>query len=604
MIDTNLEITETESGAADLDRVEIDLAELVREACELFQTVAEDRQVELVAELPAHCALFGDRQRLQRAIANLIDNALKYTPRQRSRHRHVVRRRPSGAAHRRGHRRGHLARARRRASSSASTAADGSRSQPGNGLGLSLSLANARAHGGGISVESDSGPRQHLHSRSAASPRRLTSVGWTSRRRCSTPYSVASALALLLRWRCSRSRPRSERQEESDLREQLDRARGRESRRRPVDARRCSGTRSLPAASTRSCWRAPIPSCPGRAPDDRRRPAAARAGARGRALLHARRAALVLRAGPPALGPRPRSRDTARRRRLVCRARRDVALRGRSVRQRRSTSTSAGSISRTIAAGGGTPELDAVRLAWEGGPDDAFGASLALGVGARPDPLRSESPATPTKRTGCASSRRSRGTPATNHGSSSSRCSSDDRSGRAPVGASVRPSREDESDARLFWLGPRALGAFASESDWILGYWLDGGWVQGDERSSSIGDPDDDGRLPVEAVERRDVSGWAFDARPARDRGRAARAARHAHLRDRLGRRRRRRATITPIARAVSRPTRRASAASGASRTTAGCSTPSSRTSPSRRPEPASRSSSPARSTSSTTTTA
>jgi signal transduction histidine kinase len=52
MIDTNLEITEAESGAVRLHRVEIDLAELVSDACELFQTVAEGPQGRAVAELP------------------------------------------------------------------------------------------------------------------------------------------------------------------------------------------------------------------------------------------------------------------------------------------------------------------------------------------------------------------------------------------------------------------------------------------------------------------------------------------------------------------------------------------------------------------------
>jgi heavy metal sensor kinase len=153
MIDTNLEITEAESGAVRMNRIEIDLAQLVRDACELFQTVAEDRKVELVAELPARCTLFGDRQRLQRAIANLIDNALKYTP---ANGRVTVALSDEGNQVR-------LAVADTGVGiSPAETAriferfyrSDGSRSEPGNGLGLSLALANARAHGGAISVES------------------------------------------------------------------------------------------------------------------------------------------------------------------------------------------------------------------------------------------------------------------------------------------------------------------------------------------------------------------------------------------------------------------------------------------------------------------
>jgi signal transduction histidine kinase len=153
MIDTNLEITEAESGAVRLNRIEIDLAELVGDACELFQTVAEDRKVELIAELPPHCALIADRQRLQRAIANLIDNALKYTP---ATGRVTVSLSDEGnevllaiADTGMGIPYDETTRIFERFYRS-----DGSRSQPGNGLGLSLSLANARAHGGRISVES------------------------------------------------------------------------------------------------------------------------------------------------------------------------------------------------------------------------------------------------------------------------------------------------------------------------------------------------------------------------------------------------------------------------------------------------------------------
>jgi len=57
----------------------------------------------------------------------------------------------------------------------------------------------------------------------------------------------------------------------------------------------------------------------------------------------------------------------------------------------------------------------------------------------------------------------------------------DDRSRRQSVGAFVKPSRIDESDARLTWLGARAMGGLAIESGAIFGYWLDTGFVGGDE---------------------------------------------------------------------------------------------------------------------------
>ncbi len=156
LINTNLEITETQSGAADLKLDDIDLVELVCDACELFQTVAEDRQLELTAALPAHCRLRADRQRLQRVISNLLDNALKYTP---PGGRVTIALIDDGSCIRLrfedtgvGIPQGEQARVFERFYRS-----DRSRSEPGNGLGLALCLSNVRAHGGEISVESDPG---------------------------------------------------------------------------------------------------------------------------------------------------------------------------------------------------------------------------------------------------------------------------------------------------------------------------------------------------------------------------------------------------------------------------------------------------------------
>lgn len=86
----------------------------------------------------------------------------------------------------------------------------------------------------------------------------------------------------------------------------------------------------------------------------------------------------------------------------------------------------------------------------------------------------------------------------------------DDRSGGRSVGANVREKRLDESDASLTWLGPRFIGGFEGSRLGRLGYWIDVGWVRGSERVIAYGDPVG-GRVVIESVERRDVSGWAFD---------------------------------------------------------------------------------------------
>jgi len=87
----------------------------------------------------------------------------------------------------------------------------------------------------------------------------------------------------------------------------------------------------------------------------------------------------------------------------------------------------------------------------------------------------------------------------------------DDRSRRQPAGAFVKPDRSDESDARLTWLGARAIGGWELPSGAILGYWLDTGFVDGDEWLAEFTAASPHG-LVVESTERHHVRGWAIDA--------------------------------------------------------------------------------------------
>jgi signal transduction histidine kinase len=80
MINTMLDIAEAESGAAELVSEEVDMADMIRRACELFQPIAENNSVTMTTELPDRCVVRGEPRKLQRMIANLLDNALKYTP--------------------------------------------------------------------------------------------------------------------------------------------------------------------------------------------------------------------------------------------------------------------------------------------------------------------------------------------------------------------------------------------------------------------------------------------------------------------------------------------------------------------------------------------
>jgi len=80
MINTMLYISQTEATAGKLPTEEVDMTGVVRNACELFQPVAEDKGVNLVVEIGTDFKVRGALQGLQRMLANLIDNALNCTP--------------------------------------------------------------------------------------------------------------------------------------------------------------------------------------------------------------------------------------------------------------------------------------------------------------------------------------------------------------------------------------------------------------------------------------------------------------------------------------------------------------------------------------------
>ncbi len=153
-INTMLEISRTEAGAAPLDRVDLDIARLVEEACGLFQSLAEDQQLRMTCRTPETLRIRGDNRLIQRMIANLLDNAIKYN-------------RPGGrvevAVQSAGDHAVEISVADTGIGISAHDVprifarfyrCDPSRSAPGVGLGLSLARAIARAHGGDISAES------------------------------------------------------------------------------------------------------------------------------------------------------------------------------------------------------------------------------------------------------------------------------------------------------------------------------------------------------------------------------------------------------------------------------------------------------------------
>ena len=154
MINTMLAISKTEAGVEKLSHDKVDIATLIGNACELFEPLAEEKNVALRCHAPEKTMVLGDARMLQRMLANLLDNAVKYTP-------------PGGAVEilLSESEKKDVTIAIRDTGIGISEAdlahvferfyrCDRSRSQPGTGLGLSLARAIARAHGGDIAVMS------------------------------------------------------------------------------------------------------------------------------------------------------------------------------------------------------------------------------------------------------------------------------------------------------------------------------------------------------------------------------------------------------------------------------------------------------------------
>ena len=153
LINTMLDISEAEAGASQLEMRRINISKVVKEACDLFQPVAENRGLSIDYQTPPHSFIRGDLKRVQRMVANLLDNAVKYTPNngnvkalvEKNDGRVVISIEENGIGISEEDLPHVFDRFYR---------CDSSRSQAGFGLGLSFALAVARAHGGDIKVTS------------------------------------------------------------------------------------------------------------------------------------------------------------------------------------------------------------------------------------------------------------------------------------------------------------------------------------------------------------------------------------------------------------------------------------------------------------------
>ncbi|MFM8414300.1 MAG: sensor histidine kinase, partial [Planctomycetota bacterium] len=74
-------LAESTDASAPRIRESVDLARVAGQACDMFAGVAEERGIALELETPARPIVEGDAARLRQVVGNLLDNALRFTPR-------------------------------------------------------------------------------------------------------------------------------------------------------------------------------------------------------------------------------------------------------------------------------------------------------------------------------------------------------------------------------------------------------------------------------------------------------------------------------------------------------------------------------------------
>jgi signal transduction histidine kinase len=170
MLTTLMDISEAESRTMQLRREPVRLSDIVERAMDLYRDVADAKGITLSATVPSGAAsepvgsspegadavVEGDRTRLEQVAANLIDNAVKYTPRGGRVDVKIRREGPAALLSVRDTGPGipadELPRIWDRL-----FRGDTSRTERGLGLGLSLVKAIVEAHGGAASVDSQPG---------------------------------------------------------------------------------------------------------------------------------------------------------------------------------------------------------------------------------------------------------------------------------------------------------------------------------------------------------------------------------------------------------------------------------------------------------------
>jgi signal transduction histidine kinase len=159
--DALLMIARAESGQARDNMVAFDAAEIVRGVGELYEPLAEEKGLTLTVDAPEAATIEGNRELLSQALANLVDNAIKYARPYQENGPEKPLTEIALAARQDGNRvllivadrgPGIPEQDRARAVERFVRLTQGG-SEPGSGLGLSLAAAVTRLHGGELTLE-------------------------------------------------------------------------------------------------------------------------------------------------------------------------------------------------------------------------------------------------------------------------------------------------------------------------------------------------------------------------------------------------------------------------------------------------------------------
>jgi signal transduction histidine kinase len=80
MLTALMDITEAEAGVMKLNLEKTSITSLLKNVVELYELVAEEKHITVATDFAEPCEAVVDATRMRQAFANLLDNALKYTP--------------------------------------------------------------------------------------------------------------------------------------------------------------------------------------------------------------------------------------------------------------------------------------------------------------------------------------------------------------------------------------------------------------------------------------------------------------------------------------------------------------------------------------------